>query len=125
MGQIEKLMKYKKTLDACFPKPPKNTFDVVYKKMQKTPFRVVSYRHSFALLRKLSDGIYVIDWVVVSPKYQNKGIGTKLINKIHSNYRGLFLVNTKDSTRFWLSLGYTIMKKGRNTHLYYLNKTVW
>lgn len=104
------ISKYVKVLDLCFSKPPRTTSERCKEIMEKYPVDVVSVDgKGFCMVVKINEGFYGISWVVVHPDYQHNKIGTQLLEKVHSKYKGVFITKTRDTEGFYKKLGYTEM----------------
>lgn len=99
---------YVKVLDLCFSNPPRTVSKRCKEIMEKYPIDVVSIDgKGFCMVVKISDGFYGISWVVVHPEYQNNKIGSRLLEKVHNKYNGVFITKTRDADGFYKKLGYT------------------
>lgn len=102
---------YKELLDLCFDKPPRNVPDIWMKLINEHPVDIVSIEKDKKIIGcvtvvKFSKGIFSIEWTAIHPNFQGQGYGKKLMEKVHKNHKGLFIVKTKNADKFYEKLGY-------------------
>ena len=64
-----------------------------------------------------SENIFGIYYTTIHPDYRGRELGSKLMEKVHEEFKGLFLLTTRDASSFYEKLGYTTFKKSE-THSY-------
>lgn len=79
---------------------------------------------SIIMLSK-KNNLYGINYIAVEKSMRGKGYGKMLMDKVHSKFKGIFLLRTKDTEGFYKKLGYTTFAKTK-THIYmvYMNSEV-
>ena len=101
--------RYFELLNECFNKPPRTVVAYVkHNVFDEYDVDVVSHNNqAFCSVVEMSDGIYEVGWVVVDPKVQRSGLGRKLLEKVHSKYRGVFITKAMIEARgFYEKVGY-------------------
>lgn len=61
--------------------------------------------------------VYAILYTATKKEHRNKGLGRKLMEQVHQNYQGTFLLRTRDAKEFYHKLGYRTFKVSE-THTY-------
>lgn len=114
---------YIKALDEVFSNPPKTVPEHCMKILGKYPVDFVTVDNkSFMMVIKISDGFYGISWVLTKKEYQGKGYGRLLMEKVHMNYKGVFITKTRTATKFYEKHGYTkVFDDGDHSILVYIN----
>ena len=100
-----------------------NLLDEEYNKLprdigKKTKLSMERNKHHFVYIAKkgkliaglalivMYKDIYCIHEVIVEKKHRNKGIGTRLMRQVHKRFKGIFILRTTNSEKFYLRLGY-------------------
>lgn len=60
----------------------------------------------YALVEYNYDGVWYLHEVEIDEKYQNKGLGKKLIQKIIEDCKMISLQSYKSSYKFWIKMGF-------------------
>jgi GNAT superfamily N-acetyltransferase len=121
------LIQYIELLNRAFPKPPRDTPDIMISLMQnyKSHFQFIKKNNKIiagVMIVELKGGIYGIEMMAVESKFQRKGYGKLLLNKVYEKFKGLFLLSTKRSVMFYKKLGFIIYKfEDERYYMFYAN----
>ena len=111
---LKEFIEFKNILDKVYPNPPRDAPDKAFKMLKDTDSELLLYRIEDKLIGgciiiKLSESIYMIEFVAILPEYQNKGYGKKLMEEVHKR-KGLFLLESRNKKGFYKKLGYKEME---------------
>ncbi len=118
----EDLSDYKKLIDKCWSQPPQEMFEYAFAPSEKYPIKFRFLREnenliSAVMIYFLGEKIYGISAMATDPEYQGKGYGTKLMQKVHEEFKGLFLLKVrKEKSGFYSKLGYKIVSSDDKNH---------
>jgi hypothetical protein len=123
MNELSKFQRYNKLLDEVFNKHPRNVGSVVERIMSQYPVELFELSESsYILLVKIAPGFYGISWVVTKEKDRNQGYASKLLQKIHTTYKGVYITKTNSAKSFYLKNGYKeVYSDERDSILVYVN----
>lgn len=118
--EYKKLEKMREIWNSAYDKPPQNVTELAIELMKKNNCYLELDNNCCCQVFPLHTGVYFISNVAVRKEKQGKGLGTIFINKIHDKYRGIFLLKTRSSKKFWEHMGYKVIykSKGRYTMAY-------
>ncbi len=115
--------KYFNILDLEYNKLPKDVSKLLNIVLKTNKSEVLNYQNkSFVSVITLSKNVFSIHELITQKEYRNKGFGTKLMNKVHRKYNGLFIVKTITAKRFYEKLGYKYI--GKNIFIF-INKDLF
>ncbi len=127
---MDLIEQYKELTEKCYPAPPKSFFSEIKSIVQKYPHRLEHIMEEDKMIGgcfvlELGKNIYGISGVVIDPKYQGKGYGKKLMEKIHKEDRGIFILKCNQNIKeFYLKIGYKVIKqKGGKNYMVYINNS--
>lgn len=118
---VKRLVKYLKCIDEVFDKPPGDASDTVFDIFVDYPSQIVAIDDkSYCMLNYLFDDIVYINWVVTDKKFQGKGYGKKLIEKVVGlNPDRMLITMTHNAKEFYEKFGFKEwFVKGEKTYMY-------
>ena len=114
---MRELQRYIHILDSAFNKPPRNVPELTMEVISKYPCDFLIYKDCGVMIVKLGEGVYNICNMAVRAGFQKKGLGSFLMDKIHTEYKGLFILKTSKAQGFYKKYGYTTIAKDKGSHI--------
>lgn len=112
---------YLEVINECFPEPPRNVPELLFKIMQRYPisFEYIYFNQAFVggvAVVHLNNNIYGISCLVVKPSFQKLDMGKDLMNMVHEKYKGIFILKSSKVGGFYEKLGYSHI--GNNIYVF-------
>lgn len=120
------LLEYLKIVRKCFhEKAP----EIIKDELEAGSLKDIVFYHKNnrliggVTLQNLGAEIYGIRYTAIEPEFQRQGYGKKLMEKVHGLHKGIFLLRTRATEKFYKEFGYVSFKKTQtHTYMIFINK---